>query len=106
MHLANQGRTPQVFCVDADKALARSAEFVDLCFRLGVKVEDTGGYASYLNGKVKCPNGTIFGGVRAMLKNHQLHPKDWCEAASHFPKVYNMTLHRSINDTPFNKWFG
>lgn len=69
-------------------------------------MEGAGGCALCLNGKVERPNDAVFGGMHAMLTSHQAPPQDWCEAGSHFPKAYNMTLHRAINDAPFNRWCG
>jgi hypothetical protein len=42
-------------CVDEDGALARSFKFTELLLQDSITLETTGGYGSFLNGKVERP---------------------------------------------------
>ena len=106
MMFSRMGCQPLEIRVDRGGELAKSSEFVNFWFSKGIVVNDTGGHASYLNGKVERPNQTIMAGVRALLINKNSPSSDWCEALSHYNMVYDMTLHRGIDDTPFHAWFG
>mmetsp|Transcript_12062 Transcript_12062/g.21923 ORF Transcript_12062/g.21923 Transcript_12062/m.21923 type:complete len:679 (+) Transcript_12062:1014-3050(+) len=105
MNLTHVGRQPNEICVDCGGELAGSSKFVEFWCNLGVVVNDTGGYASFLNGKVERHNQTIMAGVRALLINKNSLSTDWCEALSFYNQVYDMTLHRGIDDTPYHAWY-
>lgn len=50
--LARRGPIVMVIRVDADISLSHSSEFCEFRYALGIEVDDTGGLASYYNGKV------------------------------------------------------
>ena len=79
---------------------------MEFWFRFGIVVTDTGGYASYLNGKVEHPNLTIANGVRALLRNANQDDDKWCFAAQSYPDSYNLTLHSALNKSPHEDWYG
>ena len=106
MILSRVNRQPHEIRVDRGGELAKSSEFVEFWFNLGVVVNDTGGHASFLNGKVERPNQTIMAGVRALLITKNAPLTNWCEALSYYNQIYDMTLHRAIDDTPYHAWFG
>jgi len=45
--------------VDEDGALANNSEFSDFLVDRSISLESTGGYASFLNGKIERPHRTI-----------------------------------------------
>jgi hypothetical protein len=45
--------------VDEDGALANNTEFSDFLLARSIPLESTGGYASFLNGKIERPHRTI-----------------------------------------------
>ena len=54
--LRNQDKKVAFTRVDEDGELSRSYEFMKTCHNTNIIVQNTGGYASYLNGKSEIPN--------------------------------------------------
>jgi hypothetical protein len=64
-----------------DGALVRSYAFTTfLRDEEQPNLETTGGYESFLNGKVECPNRTLAERTRFILLNAGAPPMDWCYA--------------------------
>jgi hypothetical protein len=79
--LAKENIIVKTIRVDEDGALANSSEFTDLLIAHNINMETTGGFASFLNGKIERPHRTIAQVVRAMLLNSGLPSTLWCYAA-------------------------
>jgi hypothetical protein len=92
--------------VDEDGALANSAEFTDFLLRKSINLETTGGYASFLNGKIERHHRTLANMVRAMILNANLSSSLWCYAAETAADVYRYTHHSALDKTPYEAWYG
>ncbi len=92
--------------VDEDGALARSFEFTELLLQHSITLETTGGYASFLNGKVERPNRTIADMVRALYFNAGHSANKWCYAAETAADIYRLTLHSALGISPYEAWYG
>jgi hypothetical protein len=92
--------------VDEDGALARSYEFTELLLQHSITLETTGGYASFLNGKVERPNRTIADMVHALYFNAGHSPDKWCYAAETAADIYRLTLHSALGISPYEAWYG
>ena len=79
--LKKENRQLHSIRVDEDGALAQGYEFTELLIQNSITLETTGGHASFLNGKVECPNRTIADMVRALYFNAGHSPDKWCYAA-------------------------
>ena len=92
--------------MDEDGALAHSSEFTEF-FKVEatVMLETTGGYASFLNGKVERHHCTIANMVRSMLKNSSHNKHKWCYAAETAADIYHGILHSAINASPHFAWY-
>jgi hypothetical protein len=87
--------------VDEDGALAGSSAFATfLRDEEQLNLETTGGYASFLNGKVERPNRTLAERARCMLINDGAPSKDWCFAIEHSAELYRVTYHSAIKCSP------
>jgi hypothetical protein len=89
--LQKEGSTPVTIRVDEDGALSESAEFTSFLVQNHLTMETTGGYASWLNGKIERPHRTIANKVRAMLYNSGLSNTLWCFAAESATDAYRYT---------------
>jgi hypothetical protein len=92
--------------VDEDGALAHNTEFNEFLFTRSIPLESTGGYASFLNGKIERPHRTIANMVRAMLLNSGLPNNLWCYASETAADIYRYTYHSAIGMTPYEAWYG
>jgi len=70
--LRHEGIIVKTVRVDEDGALADSSEFTDFLVKHGINMETTGGFVSFLNGKIERPHRTIAQMVRALLLNSGL----------------------------------
>jgi len=104
--LTKEGITILAVRVDEDGALANNSEFSDFLVDRSISLESTGGYASFLNGKVERPHRTIGQMVRAMLLNSGLPSTLWCYAAETAADIYRYTFHSALNKTPYEAWYG
>jgi hypothetical protein len=75
--LEHDGVTIQAIRVDEDGALANSTEFSDFLVDRKILLDTTGGYASFLNGKIERPHQTIAQMVRSLLLNSGLPSTLW-----------------------------
>jgi hypothetical protein len=75
--LEHDGVTIQAIRVDEDGALANSTEFSDFLVDRKILLDTTGGYASFLNGKIERPHRTIAQMVRSLLLNSGLPSTLW-----------------------------
>jgi hypothetical protein len=57
--LTKEGISILAVRVDEDGALANNSEFSDFLVDRSISLESTGGYASFLNGKIERPHRTI-----------------------------------------------
>jgi hypothetical protein len=71
-----------------------------------ITLETTGGYASFLNGKVERPNCTIADMVRALYFNAGHSTDKWCYAAETAADIYYLTLHSALGISPYEAWYG
>jgi hypothetical protein len=104
--LSKENRTPKTIRVDEDGSLARNAEFTSYLLHHRVTLDTTGGYSSFLNGKVERPHQTISQLVRAMILNSGHTPDLWCYCAETAADIYRYTLHSAINTSPYEAWYG
>ena len=81
--------------------LGGCTEIVDLFENAGYKVEVTAPDSSHMNGPVERPHQTIADAIRTMLAGADLEPKFWPYAFHHFLRLYNVTLHRGNDKTPY-----
>ena len=65
--LRNQDKKFSLIQVDEYGALARSSEVMKTCHNINIIVQNTGIYASYLNGKIESPNNTLSNITRAII---------------------------------------
>jgi len=104
--LQREKRPAKTIRVDEDGALARNYEFTQLLIDDRLTLETTGGYASFLNGKVERPHRTIADMTRALYFNTGHSPDKWCYAAETAADVYRFTLHSATNMSPYEAWYG
>ncbi len=102
--LQKEGIAPIAIHVDEDGALAQSTEFTDFLWLRHLTLETTGGFASWLNGKIERPHRTIANKIRAMLFNSGLRNKLWCYAAEAAADAYRYTYHSALKKTPYEAW--
>jgi hypothetical protein len=74
--------------------------------REGLILKHTGGYASYLNGKVECPNRTLAERARCVIINADSPKIVWCYAVKHCADIYCVTLHSAIDMSLDEAWYG
>jgi hypothetical protein len=74
--------------VDKDGALANSSKFSDLLAQNNISMETTGGFTSFLNGKIECLHRTVANMVRALLLNFGLPSILWCYTAETATDIY------------------
>jgi hypothetical protein len=94
--LEREGVTILCICVDEDGALLNSTKFTTFLTNRTFTMETTGGYASFLNGKVERPHRTIANMVRAMFLNAGLNRNLWCYDAETAADVYCYTYHSAF----------
>ncbi len=104
--LQNEGTTVQCIRVDEDGALANSSEFCDFLVQRHTSLETTGGYASFLNGKIERHHRTIAQMVRSMILNSGLPSTLWCYAAETAADIYRYTYHSALQMSPYEAWYG
>jgi hypothetical protein len=69
-------------------------------------IEPTGAGAASQNGGVEKWNDTLATTVRALLYSAGLPPKYWSVALVHAVYLHNRRVHKSIQRTPFEAWYG
>jgi hypothetical protein len=99
--LRHDGITILCARVDKDGALANSTEFTSFLLDNSINLETTGGYASFLNGKIERPHHTLANMVRAMLLNAGLLSTLRCYAVETTADVYHYTYHSALDKTPY-----
>jgi len=104
--LNHEGILVQCIRVDEDGALANSSEFCDFLIQWKISLETTGGYASFLNGKIERHHRTIAQMVHAMLLNSGLPHTLWCYATEAAAEIYRCTYHSALKITPYEAWYG
>jgi hypothetical protein len=105
--LRREQRTLATVRVDEDGSLDRSSLFCAFIrdeTKLGL--DTTGGYASYLNGKVERTNSTVANKVQCMLLNSDRPLSHWCYAAEASADIYRCTHHSAFHMTPHQAWCG
>ena len=78
--LRNQDNKVAFIRVYEDGALARSSEFIKTCHNMNIILQNTGGYASSINGKSESPNETLANIARALFLNSSHKKELWCFA--------------------------
>jgi len=91
---------------DEDGALANNSEFSDFLIQQKISLQTTGGYTSFLNGKVDQHHCTIAQMVHSLLLNSGLPSNSWCYAAEATADIYRYTLHSTLGTTPYEAWYG
>jgi hypothetical protein len=104
--LAHDGIMVQCIRVDEDGTLANSSEFCNFILQRKISLETTGGYASFLNGKIERHHRTIAQMVRSMLLNSGLPNSLWCFAAEAAADMYRYTYHSALQMSPYKAWYG
>ena len=100
-HLRRQGYPVISIRVDEGGELARSTEFMKLCYdTLQVRVETTGGYASTINGMVEAPHRTLKRSSRCLLVSAGLPDTMWCFAFSFATLLHNNVIHTVTKKIP------
>jgi hypothetical protein len=106
-NLRSDNRVLSCIRVGKDGAMTKSTVFCKFIRdEVALNLDMTGGYASYLNGKVERPSRTIAERLMASLINANRHAKDWCYAADHAADLYHVTLHYALKMPPFQAWYG
>jgi hypothetical protein len=103
--LAREECSPKIIRVDEDGALARSTDFTDYLIKLRITLDATGGYSSFLNGKVERPHQTLAKIVRAMIINAGHHMNTWCYCAETAADIYWVTYHSALQKSPYEAWY-
>ena len=70
-----------------------------------VTLDTTGGYNSFLNGKMECHNHTIANMVHSMLINSGHLSNKWCYAMETAANTYHCLLHSAIDTSPYYVWY-
>jgi hypothetical protein len=104
--LQHEGITVQCIRVDEDGALANISEFCDFLLQRHNYLETTGGYASFLNGKIESHHRTIGQMVHSMLLNSGLPNNLWCFTAEAAADIYYYTYRSALQMTPHEAWYG
>jgi len=104
--LDREGVTIENVRVDEDGALAKNSEFSNFLINHKISLQTTGGYASFLNGKVERHHRTIAQMVCSLLLNSGLLSDLWCYAAEAAADIYRYTLHSTLGKTPYEAWYG
>ena len=86
---------------DLGGELGHSPAVVSLFEEAGYKVEPTGANASYQNALCERVHQTIGDALRAMLAGANLPPKFWPYAFHHHLRLYNITVHRDRDKSPY-----
>ena len=73
--LSNKDKKVTIIRVYEYVSLGRSSEFMKTCHNINIVVQNTGRYASPLNGKSEIPNNTFSNITRAVLLN-LIHKKE------------------------------
>eukprot|EP00957_Ditylum_brightwellii_P081471 6198127-Ditylum_brightwellii.AAC.1 len=70
--------------IDKDGNISKSAEFISMMIYEfpGIKTDTTGGYASWINGKIERPHETIKNGTQAALMDTGREEIYWCYAST------------------------
>ena len=102
--LRNQDKKVALIRFDEDGALERSSEFTKTRHNMNITVQNTGGYASDINGKSEIPNKTLANITRALILNSSHKKEIW-----YFSYQYNIWIsHRTENilrgDVPYLLW--
>jgi hypothetical protein len=71
-----------------------------------LNLETTGGYTSFLNGKVERPNRTLAERARYMILDSGALKQDWCFATEHAGEIYRVTYHSDIGCSQHFAWYG
>jgi hypothetical protein len=99
--LLREHRTLAHIRVNEDGALICSPAFCkSIRDEEGLNLETTGGYASYINGKIAHTNRTVVKCVRCFIPKSAQPKQDWCYDAEHDADVYWVTLHLAIGMSP------
>lgn len=100
--LSKENCTVKTIRVDEEGSLARNAEFTTFLLNHHVTLDATGGYSSFLNGKIEHPNQTISQLVRAMILNSGHTPDLWCYCAENVAD----SVPFSNTHLPYESWYG
>ena len=93
--------------VDEDGSLAKSSDFCQLLFQLGITLQTTGGYSSDLNGNVEILNKSVKRMSGSLLANSGLPFIYWCYAVVHAAALLNyLSLNHDKSKTAFEAWYG
>jgi hypothetical protein len=103
--MQREGCTIKTIRVDKDGPLARNTAFTSYILDNNITMDTTGGYSSFLNGKVECPHQTISQLVRAMLLNSGHPPSTWCYCAENATDIYQYTYHSALHTSPYEAWY-
>jgi hypothetical protein len=97
--------SPKTIRVDEDGALARSTDFTDYLIHHRITLDTTGGYSSFLNGKLEHPHQTIAQIVRAMIINSGHNMNTWCYCTETAADIYRLTYHTALQKSPHEAWY-
>ena len=92
--------------LDEGKELARSAEVCRALVENGASLQTTGGYASFLNGKVERPHQTFKQMIKRMCYNANLSTEYWCFAQQYANFLLRRWHNHTTSKTPYELWFG
>ena len=86
--------------VDEDGALEKSSEFIKTCHNMNIIFNNTGGYASSLNGKSESPNKTLYNIKRDLLLKSSHKKELRCFAYQYDIWLSHQTDNRLRGDVP------
>lgn len=86
---------------DLGGELGHSPRVVELFEKAGYRVEPTAPMASHSNAPAERPHQTIGDALRAMLAGADLQSRFWPYAFHHHLRLYNVTVHGTSTQSPF-----
>lgn len=92
--------------VDEGGELAKSSEFTDILVHATVNLQTTGGYSSWLNGKIERSHQTVTNMLRAAIKDTNHDENKWCFALEASCETYNNIRHSMTKEQPHYSWYG
>ncbi len=78
----------------------RSKYFIKILLDNKINMQTTGGYNSWLNGKIERTHQTLINMVNSSLCYSGNRTDKWCYEFENKKEIYNILLHLDINEQP------
>ena len=106
-HLKSINKAPQFVRCDEGGELSRCEDFCEMLLKeFNIVLQTTGGYSSWINGKVERHNQSINTMTRAALYDSGLNHNLWCFAAESMVDTYNARIHSATREQPDFDFYG